>query len=76
MGRIRNKKVRHLAKIFLEKFPNLLTTDFEENKRILDRIAKFRSKKLRNQVAGLIVHILKQRQKLMGETTKWSSGTK
>jgi len=48
-------------------FPNYFTTDFEENKRLLEKVATFHSKKLRNQVAGYIVHLLKKQQKLLGQ---------
>ena len=67
MGRIRNKKVKYLAEQLLELFPNYFTKSFEENKRVLDRVAKFYSKKLRNQVAGYIVHLIKKREKLLGK---------
>jgi len=67
MGRVRNKKVKYIAEQLLEEFPNYFTTDFEENKRLLEKVATFHSKKLRNQVAGYIVHLLKKQQKLLGQ---------
>ncbi len=60
MGKIRNKNIKKLAKTLLEKYPDLFSVDFESNKKAL---LKFRnliqSKKVRNQVAGYIVRLIK-----------------
>jgi small subunit ribosomal protein S17e len=70
MGRIRNKRIRMIANKLLREFPDYFTTDFEENKKRIERVAIFRSKKLRNQVAGYIVHLLKKQAKLLGKGEK------
>ena len=59
-----------IANKLLREFPDYFTTDFEENKKRIERVAIFRSKKLRNQVAGYIVHLLKKQAKLLGKGEK------
>lgn len=60
MGRIRTKHVKNIAKEILQKYFELFTNDFEKNKKILEKIAVFRSKKLRNVVAGYITSLIKK----------------
>jgi small subunit ribosomal protein S17e len=36
----------------------VFTGDFEHNKRVVAQLVEFRSKKLRNQVAGYITHVV------------------
>ena len=47
-------RIRRIALQLIERYPNLFTTDFEKNKELLNSIAIFRSKELRNKVAGYI----------------------
>ena len=60
MGRIRTKHVKNIAKEILQKYFELFTDDFEKNKKILEKVAVFRSKKLRNVVAGYITSLIKK----------------
>ncbi len=64
MSRIRTKRVRRITREILMKFPDIFTTDFEENKKILNKIAVFRSKTLRNKVAGYITFLMKKKKEL------------
>jgi len=57
MGKIKSKLVRRTAKILLKEDIGF-NEDFENNKRILGRTMP--SKKIRNQMAGLIGTIKKQ----------------
>jgi SSU ribosomal protein S17E len=65
MGRVKNKKVKRIARALLEKFPNLFTTDFEHNKLKIKEMQQELnlSKKERNQIAGYIVRLVKQQTK-------------
>ncbi|MEM2049191.1 MAG: hypothetical protein QW181_06055, partial [Candidatus Nitrosocaldus sp.] len=50
-------------------------TDFESNKELLEKIAVFRSKELRNEVAGYITrHIMRKSTKTSAMDDKDSSG--
>ncbi|MCW8966693.1 MAG: 30S ribosomal protein S17e [Candidatus Pacearchaeota archaeon] len=57
MGKSKPKNVRRTSNALLEKGVKF-SEDFEENKKILAR--NMPSKKLRNQIAGLLVRIKKQ----------------
>ncbi|MCR6668723.1 MAG: 30S ribosomal protein S17e [archaeon YNP-WB-040] len=59
MGKVRTKVVKNLAAKLLEKYPDLFTTDFEKNKRLVEELTDLRFKHLRNRVAGYITHLVK-----------------
>lgn len=63
MGKVRIRLVKRTAKKLLELYPNLFTTDFEHNKQIVNVLVKTPSKKLRNQIAGYITHLVKIRMR-------------
>lgn len=79
MGKVRTKLVKRVARELLEKYPNLFTRDFEHNKRIISKLATIPSKKLRNQIAGYITHLIavteKSRQKEVTETEAQGSAS-
>ena len=52
MGRIRQKYIKRLAKELIEKFE--FTNNFEENKKIINKVLPDASKRFRNRVAGYI----------------------
>ncbi len=58
MGKVRTKLVKRLARMLLEKYPDLFTRDFQQNKLIVSKLAVIPSKKLRNQIAGYITHLV------------------
>ncbi|MEM1619654.1 MAG: 30S ribosomal protein S17e [Fervidicoccaceae archaeon] len=61
MGRVRTSSVKRLARQLLRDYPQLFTTDFEKNKEIVAKLLETNSKKLRNQVAGYVTHLVKLR---------------
>jgi small subunit ribosomal protein S17e len=71
MGKVRSALVKRTARKLLETYPDVFTGDFEHNKRVVSQLIEFRSKKLRNQIAGYITHLvnasLKRRAKIRGE---------
>jgi len=60
MGKIKTKGVKKTSTTLLEKGVQF-TEDFEQNKKILRDIAP--SKKIRNQIAGYVVRLIKQEKK-------------
>ena len=58
MGKVRTKLVKRVARELLEKYPDLFTQDFQHNKLVVSKLAIVPSKKLRNQVAGYITHLV------------------
>ncbi|MEM3093009.1 MAG: 30S ribosomal protein S17e [Candidatus Nitrosocaldus sp.] len=69
-------RIRRIAMQLLEKYDGMFSTDFESNKELLEKIAVFRSKELRNEVAGYITrHIMRKSTKTSAMDDKDSSGS-
>ena len=49
--------------MIIEKYYTRLTLDFHTNKRICEEIAIIPSKRLRNQIAGFVTHLMKRIQR-------------
>lgn len=58
MGKVRTKLVKRVARELLEKYPHLFTRDFNHNKLVVARLVSTSSKKLRNQIAGYVTHLV------------------
>lgn len=69
MGQVRTLYVKHLAKSLVEKYPGRFTDKFEKNKEEVDKLVKLESKKIRNEVAGYIVNVIKMQSKPKMEIT-------
>lgn len=54
MGKSRRVKTKRLADEILKKYPNKFTTDFDENKNLVEEVVIISSKTLRNKLAGYI----------------------
>ena len=52
--------VRNLALTLIEKYGKEFTTDFETNKKVVEKYVKFYSKSLRNMVAGCITSYMRK----------------
>ena len=63
MGKVRTVLIKKVSKELINKYPDVFTTDFEINKRLLDKYIEFDSKHLRNRISGYIVNLLKIREK-------------
>ena len=62
MGKVRTILIKNVSKELINKYPNVFTTDFEINKRLLDKYLEIDSKHLRNRISGYIVNLLKIRE--------------
>lgn len=62
MGRVRTKTVKKASRQIIEKYYTKLTIDFHTNKRVVEEIAIIPTKRLRNQIAGFITHLMKRIQ--------------
>lgn len=54
MGKSRRVKTKRLAEEILKKYPNKFTTDFDENKKLVEEVVIITTKTLRNKLAGYI----------------------
>lgn len=59
MGRIRTTFVKALGVKVYNKHKDKFTNDFQKNKKSLEEVAEFNSKKLKNVVAGYITKLFK-----------------
>ncbi|UYV67815.1 RPS17 [Cordylochernes scorpioides] len=59
-GRVRTKTVKKASRVIIEKYYPRLTMDFHTNKRICEEIAHIPSKRLKNQIAGFMTHLMKR----------------
>ena len=59
MGKVRTVIIKNVSKELISKYPNVFTTDFEKNKKLLDLYLEIDSKHLRNRISGYIVNLLK-----------------
>ncbi|MBI4017547.1 MAG: 30S ribosomal protein S17e [Candidatus Aenigmarchaeota archaeon] len=60
MGRIKTAQVKGLGKEFIRAYPDKFSTDFDQNKSVLEG-TRMKSKWLRNRLAGYISKLAKQR---------------
>ena len=58
LGNVRPEKVKRIARELVQKYADKFTTDFEENKRIIESIARIPSTKLRNRIVGYITRLM------------------
>ncbi len=58
MGKSRRIKTKRLAHEVLDKHPDRFTTDFEENKTLLEEVLINSTKRLRNKIAGYITSFM------------------
>jgi small subunit ribosomal protein S17e len=56
-------RVKKLSTDLFNKYPNKFNVDFQQNKKVIDEIAKVRSKELRNQIAGYIASYINKQAK-------------
>ena len=54
MGKVKTEQVKRVGKELMERFPNKFTTNFDENKRLVDALTQGTTTRVRNQIAGYI----------------------
>ena len=61
MGKKRAISVRRLAEKLIEKYPDMFTDNFEENKGLVSKVLDLSTKTIRNEVAGYIQRLRKRK---------------
>ena len=59
MGRVKTAAIKKFSKLLYQKHMDKFTSDFQENKRILEELAVVESKKIKNQLVGYITRLIK-----------------
>jgi small subunit ribosomal protein S17e len=62
MGRIKTKLIKRKTKEILSVSESQLTDKYEDNKKVAESVAEFRSKKMRNIVAGYLTRLKKAKE--------------
>jgi small subunit ribosomal protein S17e len=52
MGKVRTEQIKRIARELLDKYPSKFSTNFENNKQLVNEYTDISSTKLRNKVAG------------------------
>ena len=60
MGNIRSQKIKRTAKELVAKYHQHLSTDFEKNKILVNKLTNVMSKRMRNRIAGYVTRIMVQ----------------
>jgi small subunit ribosomal protein S17e len=63
MGKIRSILIKNVSKELINKYPDVFSINFEENKKLLDKYLDADSKRLKNRISGYIVTLLRIRNK-------------
>ena len=63
MGRIKTSFIKRIAQDLFDAHVDKFSTDFEKNKEIINQLATFESKRMRNIIAGYITRLKKQSMK-------------
>ncbi len=58
MGKVRPERVRRMAQELIDQNPGKFTTDFENNKKVVEDLTAIPSKRLKNVVAGYITRLV------------------
>ncbi|MEM2145179.1 MAG: 30S ribosomal protein S17e [Candidatus Jordarchaeaceae archaeon] len=62
LGKIRPSYIKRIAKVLTEKFPNVFTASFEEDKKLVGMYTNVESKRVRNRIAGYVASIVRSSQ--------------
>lgn len=65
MGKIRPDYIKKPAKEILKLYSNLITTDFETNKKFVDEYIEVSTKRMRNKLAGYLVTLKKNESRII-----------
>ena len=60
MGRIKTAFIKRISHQLIQKFKEKFSDNFEENKRIVNELINYPSKKVKNQIAGYITRKIKK----------------
>ncbi|UCD39985.1 MAG: 30S ribosomal protein S17e [Candidatus Bathyarchaeota archaeon] len=63
MGKVRPERVKRIAKELVQRFPDKFTTDFENNKKLVEDFIELSSVRLRNRIAGYVTRLVSIGQK-------------
>ncbi len=72
MGKVRQEHVKQKARELLKLYPDKFTTDFQNNKKMVEESVHIYSTRLRNRIAGYITRLLAIKQNIDEEEAEES----
>jgi small subunit ribosomal protein S17e len=54
LGKVKTEQIKRVGKELMARFPNKFTSNFDENKRLVDSLTQGTTTRVRNQIAGYI----------------------
>jgi small subunit ribosomal protein S17e len=60
MGNIRTSFIKRVSKELIETYEGKFTTDFDENKKLVEEFTSVSTKHLRNKIAGYVTRLVRQ----------------
>ncbi|HLE74902.1 MAG TPA: 30S ribosomal protein S17e [Candidatus Bathyarchaeia archaeon] len=72
MGKVKTEQVKRTAKELIARFPDKFSSNFEDNKHVVDALTQGTTTKIRNQIAGYITRVLSLSQ--TGTSSKNAEG--
>jgi len=58
LGKVKTEHIKRLGKELMERFPDKFSSNFDDNKHVVDALTEGATTKVRNQVAGYITHTI------------------
>lgn len=58
LGKVKTDQIKQTGKKLMARFPEKFTTNFEENKHLVDSLTEGTTTRVRNQIAGYITRTL------------------
>jgi len=58
LGKVRPERVKRVARELVRRHPDKFTTNFEDNKKLVETLIETSSIKLRNRIAGYITSLI------------------
>ena len=58
MGKVKTDQIKRTGKKLMVQFPEKFTTDFDENKQLVESLTQGTTTRVRNQIAGYITRTL------------------
>jgi small subunit ribosomal protein S17e len=54
LGKVKTEQIKRVGKELLERFPDKFTSNFDENKKLVETLTQGTTTRVRNQIAGYI----------------------
>jgi small subunit ribosomal protein S17e len=62
LGKIRPSYIKRIARKLVEKYSGVFTSDFDTNKKLVEKYTNVESRKVRNKIAGYVVNLVLRSQ--------------